>query len=260
MLKQLIAATILCIFASVTFAQVNNTAVMARKQVPVVCYHQIRDWRPADSKVSKDYIIPIASFKAHLKMLADSGYHTILPDQLYNYLTKGTALPSKPIMLTFDDTDLDQFEIARPEMKKYGFKGVFFIMTVSLGRPHYMSREQVKQLSDEGNVIESHTWDHHRVDRYKHDANPKKDDWVIQIDKPTKKLEEITGKKMNYFAYPFGVWKRPALSELRKHGFKMAFQLADKRDETDPLMTVRRILDSGYWTTKTFSNSIKHSF
>jgi hypothetical protein len=36
--------------------------------------------------------------------------------------------------------------------------------------------------------------------------------------------------------------------------------LADKRDETDPLMTVRRILDSGYWTTKTFSNSLRHSF
>ena len=79
-------------------------------------------------------------------MLADSGYHTILPDQLYNYLTTGAPLPSKPIMLTFDDTDLDQFEIARPEMKKYGFKGVFFIMTVSLGRPHYMTKEQVKQL------------------------------------------------------------------------------------------------------------------
>ena len=260
MLKRIFPTIFLGFLYCVSFAQGNAAAIMARKQVPVVCYHQIRDWRPTDKKVDKDYIIPVAAFKAHMKMLADSGYHTILPDQLYNYLTKGAALPSKPIMLTFDDTDLDQWEVARPEMKKYGFKGVFFIMTVSLGRPHYMSKAQVKQLSDEGNVIESHTWDHHRVDRYKHDPNPKKDDWVIQIDKPTKTLEEITGKKMEYFAYPFGVWKRPVLSELRKHGFKMAFQLADKRDETDPLMTVRRILDSGYWTTKTFSNSLRHSF
>src|SRR5258708_38947583 len=120
----------------------NTAAIMARKQVPILCYHQIRDWKPTDSKVAKDYIIPIAAFKAHMKMLADSGYHAILPDQLYDYLAKGTPLPSKPIMLTFDDTDLDQFTIARPEMKKYGFKGVFFIMTVSLGRPHYMSKEQ----------------------------------------------------------------------------------------------------------------------
>ena len=58
---------------------------MAKKQVPILCYHQIRDWRPKDSKTAKDYIIPVASFKAHIKILADSGYHTILPDQLYKY-------------------------------------------------------------------------------------------------------------------------------------------------------------------------------
>jgi peptidoglycan/xylan/chitin deacetylase (PgdA/CDA1 family) len=66
-------------------------------------------------KNAKDYIVQIAAFKEHIKMLADSGYHTILPDQLYNYLTTGAPLPKKPIMLTFDDTDLDQFTIAAPE-------------------------------------------------------------------------------------------------------------------------------------------------
>jgi len=109
--------------------------ILARKQVPVLCYHQIRDWKPKDSKAAKDYIIPIDVFKGHMKMLADSGYHTILLDQLYDYLNNGTPLPSKPILLTFDDTDLDQYTIAEPTMKKYGFKGAFFVMTVSLGRP-----------------------------------------------------------------------------------------------------------------------------
>jgi len=89
-------------------------------------------------------------------MLADSGYHTILPDQLYAYLTTGAPLPKKPIILTFDDTDLDQFTIANPTLKKYGFKGVYFVMTVSLGRPHYMTADMVKKLSDEGNIIGSH--------------------------------------------------------------------------------------------------------
>lgn len=250
----------------------NNAAIMARKQVPVVCYHQIRDWKPTDSKGAKDYIVQIAAFKEHIKMLADSGYHTILPDQLYAYLTTGAALPKKPIMLTFDDTDLDQFTIANPTLKKYGFKAVYFVMTVSLGRPHYMTADMVKKLSDEGNVIGSHTWDHHRVDKYSHHSELKiigkngkvttrpVDDWVTQIDKPTKKLEEITGKKIDYFAYPFGIWKKPVLPEFQKKGFKMAFQLADKRDPDYPLMTVRRILDSGYWSTKTFSNSVRNSF
>lgn len=235
-------------------AKPNAAAIMARKQVPVICWHQIRDWRPTDSKTSRDYIMPIAAFKMHIKMLADSGYHTILPDQLYDYLTKGIPLPSKPILLTFDDTDLDQFTIARPELKKYGFKGLFFVMTVSLGKPHYMSKAQVKTLSDEGNVIGSHTWDHHNFKKYQGK------DWEIQLDKPTKTLEEITGKTMTCFAYPYGLWNAEGLPQLHKRGFKMAFQLAEKRDPQDPLMTIRRILDSGYWSDKTFSNSIKHSF
>jgi len=157
-------------------------------------------------------------------------------------------------MLTFDDTDLDQFEVARPELKKYGFKAVYFIMTVSLGRPHYMTKDQVEQLSAEGNVIGSHTWDHHNFKKF---AGK---DWEIQLDKPTKKLEEITGKPIKYFAYPFGLWSSQNLPELHKRGFKLAFQLAEKRDANDPLLTVRRILDSGYWTTKNLSNSIRHSF
>src|ERR1700753_3946132 len=110
------------------------STIMGRKEVPILCYHQIRDWKPTDSKNSKDYIMPPADLRAQLKMLHDSGYHTILPDQLYAYLTKGAALPSKPIMLTFDDTDEDQYTVLFPELKKYNFKAVFFIMTVSLGR------------------------------------------------------------------------------------------------------------------------------
>jgi len=232
----------------------DGAAIFARKQVPILCYHQIRDWTARDSKGAKDYIIPVAQFKAQMKMLADSGYHSVQPDQLYAYLTTGAPLPSRPIMLTFDDTDLDQFTVARPTLAQYGFKGVYFVMTVSLGRPHYMSKAQVKQLSDEGNQIGSHTWDHHNVKKYQGQ------DWVTQIDKPTKTLEDITGKKIKYFAYPFGLWNTPAFPELKKRGFVAAFSLAEKRDQQDPLFTIRRIIASGYWSPRTLSNSIRQSF
>jgi peptidoglycan/xylan/chitin deacetylase (PgdA/CDA1 family) len=209
-------------------------AIYARPQVPILCYHQIRDWTGRDSKGAKDYIIPIAQFKAQIKMLADSGYHTIQPDQLYAYLTTGAKLPSKPVMLTF--------------------KGVYFVMTVSLGRPHYMTKDMVKQLSDEGNQIGSHTWDHHNVKKYQGK------DWETQIDKPTKTLEEITGKKIKYFAYPFGLWNTQAFPELKQRGFVAAFSLAEKRDQQDPLFTIRRIIASGYWTPRTLHNNMVQSF
>ena len=232
----------------------DAAGILARPQVPILCYHQIRDWTARDSKGAKDYIIPIAQFKAQMKMLADSGYHTVLPDQLYAYMTTGAKLPSKPIMLTFDDTDLDQFTIARPTLTQNGYKAMYFVMTVSLGRPHYMTKAMVKQLSDEGNIIGSHTWDHHNVKKYQGK------DWETQIDKPTKTLEEITGKKINYFAYPFGLWNTQAFPELKKRGFVAAFSLAEKRDQQDPLFTIRRIIASGYWSPKTLRNNIVQSF
>ena len=232
--------------------------ILARKQVPILCYHQVRNWKERDGKVGKDYIVEVQNFKDQIKMLVDSGYHTILPDQLYAYLNTGAALPSKPIMLTFDDTDLDQFTTVNPILKKHGYKAVYFIMTVSIGKKgkfvDYMSSEQIKQLSDEGNVIGSHTYDHKNFKKY---AGK---DWEEQLDKPTKKLEDITGKKMTEFAYPFGLWNAEGIPELKKRGFKMAFQLSIKRDEKDPLFTIRRIIASGYWSPKTLSNSIKNSF
>jgi peptidoglycan/xylan/chitin deacetylase (PgdA/CDA1 family) len=230
------------------------SVILGKKQVPILCYHQIRDWKPTDSKVSKTYIVPPAAFAVQMRMLADSGYHTITPDQLYGYLISGSPLPSKPIMLSFDDTDLDQYTVAYPEMKKYGFKGVFFIMTVSLGRPHYMSREQVRTLSDDGMVIGSHTWDHHNVKKYAGN------DWIIQLDKPTRQLEQITGKPIHYFAYPFGLWNTAAFPELKKRGFVAAFQLNEKPDSVDPLYCIRRIIVPGTWNGKTLNQSIRRDF
>src|ERR1700712_3672218 len=46
----------------------SAATILSRKQVPVLCYHQIRDWKATDSKSSKDYIIPVETFKAHIKM------------------------------------------------------------------------------------------------------------------------------------------------------------------------------------------------
>lgn len=231
------------------------SVVLARKEVPILCYHQIRDWKPTDSRSAKDYIMPIADFKAQMKMLHDSGYHTILPDQLYAYLTTGAALPSKPVMLTFDDNDEDHYTIAYPELKKYNFKAVYFVMTVTLGRlPHYMSKDQVKELYNAGNVIGSHTWDHHSVKKYQGK------DWETQIDKPTKQLEAITGAPIKYFAYPFGLWNPQAFPELRKRGFVAAFGLADHRDQNDPMMCIRRIIVGGGITLKSFNTAIHQSF
>lgn len=247
---------IICLFHFASAGQSSdNAAVLNHKQVPVLCYHQVRDWRPSDRQIDKDYIIPPATFRAHMKMLADSGYHTILPDQLYDYLTKDAPLPAKPIMITFDDTDGDQYNIARPELLKYGFKAVYFIVFNNINKnKYYMTRPQLRQLSDEGNAIECHTLTHANFKKFKGS------DWDREVAVPKQKLEKLTGKEVKYFAYPYGLWNSANLPMLHRLGFTAAFQLTEPRDINDPIMTIRRLIDCGYWSTTTFDWNIKNDF
>jgi len=230
------------------------SVILDRPQIPILCYHQIRDWRSSDSKRAKDYIVPVENFREQMKMLAENGYHTILPDQLDDYLLKGTGLPAKPIMITFDDSRMEQCTIGMEELKKYGFRGVFFIMTVALNKPGYMTNTEVKELAAEGNVVGSHTWDHSNVKNYT------AGDWIKQVDKPSSQLETITGKPVKYFAYPFGLWNKNAVEHLKERGFTAAFQLSDKRDPDDPLFTIRRMIVPGEWTTATLLKWIHQDF
>ena len=237
----------------------DAATIIARKEVPILCYHQIRDWKGTDSKSAKDYIIPMATFKDHMKMLADSGYHAISPDELYAYLATGAKLPAKPVMLTFDDGDLTQYTNALPVLDKYGFKASFYIMTVAIGRrgkQHYMDKTELKDLSDRGHVIAAHTWDHQNVKKL---VTP--EDWKTQLEEPKAKLEEITGKPVRHFAYPFGLWKEESLPEVKKRGYLTAYQLAEKKmNPNDPLMSIRRIIAGGYWSAKTLSGNMRASF
>ncbi len=228
--------------------------ILSKKEVPILCYHHIRNFKAGESENMKSYSVTPAAFAAQMKALSDSGYSTILPDQLYEYLVHDGVLPAKPVMLTFDDTDEEQYSIGKTEMDKYGFKGVYFIMTISINRPRYMSKEQIKNISDSGHVIAGHTWDHHMVTKYQGE------DWDIQLVKPRKQLEAITGKSITYFAYPFGLWNQAAIPEIKNRDYKLAFILSTKRDSTEPLYTVRRMIVPGQWSTNGMLKAMRSTF
>ncbi|MGE5427666.1 MAG: polysaccharide deacetylase family protein [Methylococcaceae bacterium] len=215
----------------VATGQKNDVAqILAKPEVPVLCYHRISDGKKGDYTVSE------ATFSAHMKMLADSGYHSISPAQLYDYLVYNRELPQKPVMITFDDSRSEHAEIASPVMDKYGFKGVFFIMTITYNKKNYMTKDQIAQLAKDGNTIGLHSWDHTMVTKYK-DA----EDWKKEVADPKDKLEKIIGSPVEYWAYPNGVYDHKGAEELNKY-FKLSFTLFSKRDSIYPLQTVRRIL------------------
>jgi peptidoglycan/xylan/chitin deacetylase (PgdA/CDA1 family) len=79
---------------------------------------------------------------------------------------------------------VEQYTIGAAEMENTVLKACFFVMTVSVTN---LTKEQIAALSDTGNVIAAHTWDHHRVTKYTERLD-------TQLIKPKAKLEEITGR------------------------------------------------------------------
>ena len=225
----------------------TNAQILAKPEVPVLCFHRISDGNKGD------YTVSPSTFAADMKILADSGYHAILPTQLYDYLVYNKSLPEKPFMITFDDSRVEHAAIAAPEMEKHGFKGVFFIMTITYNKKNYMTKDQIASLAKAGHTIGLHTWDHTMVIKYKDQT-----DWKKEIVEPKAKLEAIVGQPVDYFAYPNGVYDHKAAVELSKH-FKLSFTLFSKRDSIQPLQTVRRIIVTD-GTPKGLLKSMKRTF
>ncbi|MBV8253546.1 MAG: polysaccharide deacetylase family protein [Chitinophaga sp.] len=211
--------------------------IHAQNAIPILCYHNIS---MENTGKSNGLHISRQQLNAQLKSLADSGYHTILPDELVKYLTSGRHVSPKTFMVTFDDSHEEHFSIADSLLHLYGFRGVFFIMTVTIGKPHYMTAAQLKSLSDRGNVVASHTWDH----PYLRPTGVM--DWKKQLDGPKQQLEKITGRPVLYFAYPFGEWNDSMVIHLKSSGYKAAFQMSGAGENN--LYTIRRMPVDGRWS------------
>jgi peptidoglycan/xylan/chitin deacetylase (PgdA/CDA1 family) len=220
--------------------------------VPILCYHHIRDWVKSDGEEDRAYIVPPATLEEQLAYLQKSGYHSVTSQQVYDYYANGKPLPDKPIMLSFDDNDDNQYNNAVPLLKTYGFNATFFIMTVTLDKENYMTSDQLKELDKAGFDIQPHTWDHHMVTSYKTD-----EDWQRQIVEPKQQLEALLGHPTPFFAYPFGIYDAQSVEKLKQYGYKAAFRLREVMDDqVDPVFAIKRYIANSYWTQDQFEQAL----
>lgn len=222
----------------------NSRDIIKRATVPVLCYHQLRNWTSSDSWSNRASLIcPPRYFRAHLDALAEDGWTTISPAQYLRHLTTGAALPPRPVMLSFDDGSAGQATEGLAQLAKRGMTGTFFVMTVVLGKPRWMSIRDVHRLADAGMTIGSHTWDHRAVSDLSGRA------WKVQFEQSRETLRKASGQPVEHFAYPYGVVSAKAFPHLSRAGYKTAFQLEAKRlDLTAPVYTLRRSIVMSTWS------------
>jgi peptidoglycan/xylan/chitin deacetylase (PgdA/CDA1 family) len=228
-------------------------SVAARADIPVLCYHQIRAQTASDGAAARPYIVAPAVLSEQMQALDEAGFHTITADELVAHVARGARLPSKPVLLTFDDASAGQFTSALPILRRHEFVATFFVMTVVLDKPGWLTRRQVRSLDRAGMTIGAHTWDHHAVPDYT-DA-----DWRTQIDEPTHSLARLVGHPIRFFAYPFGLWDPGAIPHLWRAGLRAAFQLGERLDRHHPLWNLRRIIVPE-WSGRQLVREIGRSF
>ncbi len=74
-------------------------------------------------------------------------------------------LGAKMVILSFDDSTLGHYTMARPILDKYGFKGTFFTVCNFIGTDDHMNWTQINALQKEGHDIESHSMDHKHLSK-----------------------------------------------------------------------------------------------
>lgn len=209
----------------------------ARATVPILCYHQVREFTASDTAEDRAYGITPAHLEEHLVALKEAGYTTITSEQYVAALEKGTALPAKPIILTFDDGSIGHYTEAFRLLQQHGMTATFYPMTVVLNKDQWITDDQIREMDAAGMTFGVHSWDHQQVPNLTTDA-----DFRAQVVEPKKKLEEILGHPVTTFAYPFGLWTPRAFSHLRAAGYTAAFQLNQKPvNSSAPMLTLRRV-------------------
>lgn len=181
--------------------------------VSILMYHMIGDMKNNSAVMTED------NLRIQMQYLKDHGYHPITMQELYDYVTKGEKLPSKPVCITFDDGYLDSYTIVYPMMKEFGYPWTLFLITDDVGKSYNrMTWEQLKEMADSGAVtIANHTLSHPKLHNLL--TRAEKENEIIGANKA---LKYHLGIDNLWFAYPYGDYDDEVIDICKKAGIKLA--------------------------------------
>ncbi len=205
-------------------------------EVPILTYHHIAEG--ASSTVTSP-----EAFESHLSALIDAGYTPVFLSELRNYVLYGDPLPEKPVVITFDDGYLSNYEQALPILEKYGAKATIFVIGVSFGSdtykdtgnaitPHFGLDEAQAMLSSGLIEFGSHTYDLHQWPPFEEgDARENlalrdgesESDYISMLRNDLEQFDSeiwsVLGGNSGIFSYPYGEVTTEAAVVLSESGY-----------------------------------------
>ena len=187
-------------FAVFLVLLVISLPVAASSGVPVLLYHNVT---PAES--GRDDLMHISkdTLEEHFKFLADNGYNAISMAQYYEWRTRGTPLPAKSVLITFDDGYSSNYQYAYPLLKKYNLKATIYVIASRMGAdnvefPHFTWRQAIEMEKSGYVEIESHSFTHPDFSTISYEQT------VVEMRLSKYAIESNMNKECRFFAYPYG--------------------------------------------------------
>lgn len=222
-------------------------------QPRVLMYHMVRQHIDG-AKFNKLRVKP-TEFEKQVAWMKSEGFHFVTMQELQDDWGKH---PEKTVAITFDDGYLDNLEHAFPILEKYQAKATIYVVvdrhdrdwstykkahhnSGELAREPKLNDEQVKQLAASGLVeIGSHTMTHANLDKLSDEA------CLSELTQSKQQLEEMIGKPIHSFAYPFGIYSERDVLLTKQAGYTNAVTTIEGINDFSPdFMQLRRIKISG---------------
>lgn len=169
-------------------------------KVPILMYHYVSNPPNDADKYRTDLSTSPRVFREQMQFLVDGGYDVIDLYDLTLAIVDEGELPSKPIIITFDDGYRDNYENAFPVLQELGLKATFFVATefIDQDNPNYMSWEMIEEMAAAGMRIEPHSKTHPDLTEHEREFIV----WEVLGSQET--IASHIGYRPRYFAYPGG--------------------------------------------------------
>jgi len=206
-------------------------------RVRVLTYHRFGPGRRAP------FCVGAEAFDREMAWLARTGRAASLA-QVRGFLGGRRNLDNGAVLVTIDDGDPSVREVALPILRRHGVPAVLFTLA---GRPEgfaVMEPEALREVAASGVEIGSHSLTHRSM------ARMSRAEALQEARDSRRRLEDILGRSVTAFAYPFGTrgdYSAETARVLREAGYQLAFtsQHGALRSGADPMALPRVKVESG---------------
>jgi peptidoglycan/xylan/chitin deacetylase (PgdA/CDA1 family) len=184
---------------------------MRADEFVILMYHELAAaGRPACESTPGylRYVLTEEEFRVQLRALAEIGLKGVSLSAAL-----ATSSPAGSVVLTFDDGTASDRATAAKLLADFGFGATFFIVPGFLGRPGYLSAAEVRELSDAGQEIGSHSMRHDLLTR----LPPRL--LLEDLVRSKEQLEAICGRPVENLSCPAGRWSPGVASAAREAGY-----------------------------------------